>query len=162
MIDRPGHEGGEPWPGRQLLQKIGLGRGHEAQFGPEREIAVGMRAPSLTASFCPSPVAVGLTPEALASCAPIYFPLSSGSFVKSPLVNTTAPRALNTRRPCGVEQATAVTRPSSVINSSARAAVTMVTSALRAARSRWRMKEREFGSTLCMRGFVCGGSGIGP
>ena len=44
----------------------------------------------------------------------------------------------------------------------ARTEVRITTPARRAARSRWVMKEREFGSTLCMRGFVCGGSGIGP
>ena len=136
--------------------------GTKRSSGPSARSPLRMRAPSATASFWPSPVAVGLTPEAFASCAPMYCAFSSGSLVKSPAASTTPPRAANICRPRGVSQSTAVTRPPSVMSARARACVTTATPARRAALSRWRMKARELGSTLCMRGFRCGGSGIGP
>ncbi len=89
-------------------------------------------------------------------------PFSSGSLVKSPLASTTPPRAEKRRLPLGVSQSMPSTRPASLESATARVEQMMSTPARRAARPRWAMNERELGSTLCMRGFLCGGSGIGP
>ena len=83
--------------------------------------------------------------------------------MKSPLASTTPPRATKRRLPLrrlaiDADDAAGVAASSAT----ARVEQTMSTPARRAARPRWTMNERELGSTLCMRGFLCGGSGIGP
>jgi len=60
--------------------------------GPSARSPLMMRAPSATMTFCPSPVAVTLTPSNLASCGPMNCAFSSGSLVKSPAASTTPPR----------------------------------------------------------------------
>ena len=64
--------------------------------------------------------------------------------------------------PAARSHATPTTRPSWERSATTRADVRITTPARRAARSSRVMNAREFGSTLCMRGLVCGGSGIGP
>ena len=60
--------------------------------GPSARSPLTTRAPTATASFWPSPVAVTLTPSISASRGPMKRPLSSGSEVKSPLARITPPR----------------------------------------------------------------------
>jgi len=84
------------------------------------------------------------------------------SLVKSPLANTMPPRACKRRGPSAVSQSIATTRSFSDTSAVARVPYMIVTPARRAAFARWVMKAREFGKTLCMRGLLCGGSGIGP
>ena len=143
----------------KMLRRCG---GTKRNSGPSARSPLTMRAPSGKASFCPSPVAVTLTPSILASCGPMNCALSSGSLVKSPVASTMPPRARKWRAPSAVSQSIATTRPFSETSAVARAPHTIVTPARRAALARLVMKESELGSTLCMRGLLCGGSGIGP